>query len=377
MAWTDILQLVVLGNPLSRWAIGLGIVVAIMLGYWVIKAVAWRAISARADRLNFTATVIQGVIGRLNAFLVLLIALHYGALALHISDAAGLWLHTIAIIAFIVQVGWCLDKAIILWITYYQEKTVAANAARVTTVHAFGYILRVAVLTLLLLLALDNVPGVEVTALMASLGVAGIAVALALQNVLSDLFASMSIALDKPFVIGDFIIIGDFMGTVEKIGVKTTRLRSLTGEYLIFANSDMLSSRIRNYTRMHERRIVFSLGVTYNTPYEKLHLIPTMIQKIIEAQEETRFDRAHFASYGDFSLNFEIVYYVLSADYNRYMDIQQAINLAIFKAFEDTGIEFAFPTQTLYLANPVEARMLNGQQPAAPAASAAPQQQNP
>jgi small-conductance mechanosensitive channel len=212
---------------------------------------------------------------------------------------------------------------------------------------------------------------------MASLGVAGIAVALALQNVLSDLFASMSIALDKPFVIGDFIIIGDFMGTVEKIGVKTTRLRSLTGEYLIFANSDMLSSRIRNYTRMHERRIVFSLGVTYNTPYEKLHLIPTMIQKIIEAQEETRFDRAHFASYGDFSLNFEIVYYVLSADYNRYMDIQQAINLAIFKAFEDTGIEFAVPTQTLYLANPVEARMLNGQQPAAPAASAAPQQQNP
>jgi small-conductance mechanosensitive channel len=209
---------------------------------------------------------------------------------------------------------------------------------------------------------------------MASLGVAGIAVALALQNVLSDLFASMSIALDKPFVIGDFIIIGDFMGTVEKIGVKTTRLRSLSGEYLIFANSDMLSSRIRNYTRMHERRIVFSLGVTYNTPYEKLHLIPTMIQKIIEAQEETRFDRAHFASYGDFSLNFEIVYYVLSADYNRYMDIQQAINLAIFKAFEDTGIEFAFPTQTLYMANPVEARMLNGQQPAAPAASPAPPQ---
>jgi small-conductance mechanosensitive channel len=182
--------------------------------------------------------------------------------------------------------------------------------------------------------------------------VAGIAVSLALQSSLADLIASLTIALDKPFVLNDFIIVGDFMGTVEKIGIKTTRLRSLGGEQLIFPNADIVSSRIRNYKRMEERRIVFALGVVYSTPYDKLRQIPTLIRDIIEAQENARFDRAHFASYGDYALNFEIVYYVLSADYNLYMDVQQAINLDIFQAFEQAGIEFAYPTQLLYLARP-------------------------
>jgi small-conductance mechanosensitive channel len=185
--------------------------------------------------------------------------------------------------------------------------------------------------------------------MIAGLGVGGIAVALAAQNILGDLFASLSIILDKPFVVGDFLIIGDFLGSVEKVGVKTTRLRSLSGEQLIFSNNDLLGSRIRNYGRMFERRVIFSIGVTYQTPADKLRAIPDMLREAVESQQPVRFDRAHFQKYGDFALIFEIVYYVLSADYKQYMDIQQAINLQINEDFEEHGIEFAYPTQTLYV----------------------------
>jgi len=198
------------------------------------------------------------------------------------------------------------------------------------------------------LLTLDNL-GYDVTALIAGLGVGGVAVALAVQNILGDLFASLSILVDKPFVIGDFLIIDDYMGSVEHVGLKTTRIRSLSGEQLIFSNSDLLKSRLRNYGRMYERRVAFTIGVTYETPREKLKLIPGILQTAIEAQEKTRFDRSHFAKYGDFALNFETVYYVLGPDYNLYMDIQQAINLQLHEQFESLAIDFAYPTQVVHL----------------------------
>jgi small-conductance mechanosensitive channel len=191
--------------------------------------------------------------------------------------------------------------------------------------------------------------GLDVSALVAGLGVGGIAVALAAQNILGDLFASLSIVLDKPFVVGDFLVIGEFLGTAEHVGLKTTRVRSLSGEQLIFANADLLNSRIRNYGRMFERRIVFSIGVTYQTPADKLKRIPTMIRTAIENQEPVRFDRAHFQSFGDSALLFETVYYVLSPDYNKYMDIQQNINLTLYEQFAAEGIEFAYPTQTVFV----------------------------
>jgi len=184
----------------------------------------------------------------------------------------------------------------------------------------------------------------------ASLGIGGIAVALAVQNILGDLFASFSIVLDKPFVIGDFIIVGDLMGTVERIGLKTTRLRSLSGEQIIFSNSDLLGSRVRNYKRMYERRISFSLGVAYETSAEQLERIPRMIEEIVSSQPKVRFDRSHFKSFGDFALVFETVYYILTPDYTAYMDAQQAINIAIARKFAEEGIRFAYPTQTIYLA---------------------------
>jgi small-conductance mechanosensitive channel len=207
---------------------------------------------------------------------------------------------------------------------------------------------RVGLWALVLLVALDNL-GVNITALVAGLGVGGVAVALATQNILGDLFASVSILLDKPFVPGDFVVVGDFMGTVEQIGIKTTRVRSLGGEQIVFANNDLLQSRLRNYKRMGERRALFRVGVTYQTPVDKVVAIPEMLRTIVQNQTGTRFDRAHFASYGDFALTFEVVYYVLSPDYNRFMDVQQAINLDVFRTFHGQAIEFAYPTQTLLL----------------------------
>jgi small-conductance mechanosensitive channel len=212
-----------------------------------------------------------------------------------------------------------------------------------------AFVGRVAVWSIVLLVLLDNL-GVDITTLVAGLGVGGVAVALAAQNILGDLFASLSIVLDRPFVVGDFLNVGDFLGTVEKVGIKTTRIRSLSGEQLIFANNDLLGSRIRNYGRMQQRRVVFSIGVTYQTPPEKLAAISDMLREAVEAQQDVRFDRAHFAKYGDFALIYEIVYYCLSADYNRYMDVQQAINIRIYERLAEAGVEFAYPTQTLYLA---------------------------
>lgn len=181
------------------------------------------------------------------------------------------------------------------------------------------------------------------------LGIGGIAVALALQNILGDLFASLSIVLDKPFVVGDFIVVDDLRGVIERVGIKTTRVRSLDGELLVFANGDLLKSRIRNFQRMQERRVLFTVGVTYQTPLEKLKQIPQWLRNVVEAQPRTRYDRAHFREYGDSAPVFEIVYYVLDRDYNVFMDVQQAVNLAIFERCAREGVDFAYPTRTLYL----------------------------
>ena len=199
-----------------------------------------------------------------------------------------------------------------------------------------------------LLFLIDNL-GYDITTLVAGLGIGGIAIALAAQTILGDLFSYLVIFFDKPFEIGDFIIVEDKMGTIEYIGIKTTRIRTLSGEQLVCSNTDLTNSRVHNYKRMQERRVLFSFGVVYDTPAQKLKTIPDLVRKIVESLEHTRFDRAHFQSFGDFSLNFEVVYYVLSPDYNIYMDRQQSINLHIFELFHREQIEFAFPTQTVFM----------------------------
>ncbi|MFQ6137326.1 MAG: mechanosensitive ion channel family protein [Candidatus Hydrothermarchaeales archaeon] len=191
--------------------------------------------------------------------------------------------------------------------------------------------------------------GYNVSTLIAGLGIGGIAIAFALQNVLSDIFASFSIYFDKPFKIGDFIIVGDDLGVVKKIGIKTTRLQSLWGQEIVISNRELTSTRINNYKKMEKRRIHFTFGVVYNTSTEKLKKILKIIKEIFDKIELADLDRVHFKEFGNFSLNFEVAYYVDTGDYNKYMDTQQEINFAIKERFEKEGIEFAYPTQTVFV----------------------------
>lgn len=265
-----------------------------------------------------------------------------------LPDALLRGLRMVFTISVLIQIGMWGSRVVAVLIEHHLKTADQPAAKSALGLVSFGG--KVVVWSAISLLILENL-GIDITALVAGLGVGGVAVALAVQNILGDVFGSLSIVLDKPFEVGDFVVVGDFLGTVERIGIKTTRIKSLSGEQIVFSNSDLLSSRIRNYKRMYERRVLFSLGVTYQTSYEKLKLIPTIIREIIESQSQTRFDRAHFARYAASSLDFEIVYYVISSDYTLYMNIQQAINLSIFERFEAEGIEFAYPTQTIFLQN--------------------------
>lgn len=201
---------------------------------------------------------------------------------------------------------------------------------------------------LMLIILMDNL-GIKISTLVAGLGIGGVAVAFASQAILGDLFSFFVIMFDRPFEIGDFIIVDDLMGTVEHVGIKTTRVRSLGGEELIFSNTSLTNARVRNYKRMERRRIVFKLGVTYQTSFENMKEIPEIIKKVVSSENEVLFDRAHFSSYGDFALIYEIVYIVLNSDYNKYMDIQQNINFKIKEEFNKRKIDFAYPTQTLFV----------------------------
>ncbi len=254
-------------------------------------------------------------------------------------------------IVLLVQVGLWGRSAIRGWreiqLKLSQE---SGNGAATINYGIISFLGEFVLWVILILMVLDNL-GVNITTLVASLGIGGIAVALAVQNILGDLFASLSIAFDKPFVAGDFVVIDDMMGTIKHVGLKTTRIQSLSGEELIFSNADLLKSRIRNYKRMAERRVVFQIGVVFDTSPEKLRRTNDIIREIIISQPDVRLDRNHFKAIGSSSLDFEIVYYVLDPNYGRYMDIQQAINLALMERLAAEGIEFAFPTQTLHIAS--------------------------
>lgn len=346
----EILDYIVWDNPLKTWLIATLVAVATILTLRILRGVFLRRLRSisRKTRGEFD-DLITDLLDRTKGFFLLILAVFVGAFVLTLPGKATDLIRVVVLMAILVQGGLWGNAVITFAIARAMRERLADDASSATTVSALGFVGKLALWAIVVLLALDNLPGVEVGTLIAGMGISGIAIALAVQNILGDLFASLSIVLDKPFVIGDFIIVGELLGTVEHIGLKSTRVRSLSGEQLVFSNSDLLGSRIRNFKRMNERRVVFSIGVTYQTPYEKLAAIPSMLRETIEAQKETRFDRAHFQAYGDFALNFEVVYYVKTPDYNTYMDIQQTINLEIYRRFHDEGIEFAYPTQTLFL----------------------------
>ena len=291
------------------------------------------------------------VLRRTQGWFLLVVAFSISTLYLDLPDQGDRFVQSVLVLGLLLQAGLWASTFLAQRLQRYRVQRRETDPGSAMTLGAVHFIGRITLWSIILLLALDNL-GINVTALIAGLGVGGIAVALAVQNILGDLFASLSIVLDKPFTVGDFLVIDNFLGSVEHVGLKTTRLHSLSGEQLVFSNSDLLQSRIRNYGRMYERRVAFDIGVTYQTPRAKLEKIPAIMREAVEASENTRFDRSHFKAYGNFSLNFETVYFVLSADYNQYMDVQQAVNLHIHQRFEEEGIEFAYPTQTVFLATP-------------------------
>lgn len=340
-------------NTLDHWILASAAAAGAALTLWLIRLIGRRLVKCELKQrlVRKTAHIITIITGHLSYVFIIGIALLTGSRMLELSETARPWWRSGFTILLIIQAGVWVNAFLTAAVHRYEQKTAEQNEGKVTTVRALVFVGRIFIVTVVVLAVLDNIPGVEVTTLIAGLGIGGIAVALALQSVLGDLFASLSISLDQPFVIGDFIIVDDFLGAVEHIGLKTTRIRSLGGEQLIFSNTDLLKSRIRNYKRMQQRRVPFTVGVIYQTPAAKLRKIPDIFKKQLELFDDVHFDRAHFKAYGAYSLDFEFVYYVHTGDYNRYMDIQQAINLGLYEAFEKEGIKFAYPTRTLFIEN--------------------------
>jgi len=257
-----------------------------------------------------------------------------------IIEIASLFITTFFIVRFIAS-------SILITLTYFIKKQ-ERGEEKARQLRGMTVLINIFVWVIGLVFIMDNL-GFDISAVVAGLGIGGIAIALAAQTILGDLFSYFVIFFDRPFEVGDFITVQDKVGTVEYTGIKTTRIRALTGEQLVFSNTDLTNSRIHNFKKMQERRVVFKLGVVYQTTAAQLEEIPKVVREIIESHSDVRFDRGHFASYGDFSLNFEFVYYVFGSDYVKYMDTQQSINLKIYSEFEKRKIGFAYPTQTLFV----------------------------
>ncbi len=351
-------------NTLKEWLIALVVLSVTLLALRLLKTILVSRLGHLAAKTKTDVDdVLIELIKQVRTFFLLAVGIYAASHAVKLPPKTADAVRVLLILSFLGQSAIWGTRLIQFWVDQFKERKLETDPAGATTVSALGFVGKLALWSVLLLLCLENL-GVNVTGLVAGLGIGGIAIALAVQNILGDLFASLSIVLDKPFVIGDFIVVDSYLGVVKKVGLKTTRIQSLSGEQLVFSNSDLLSSRIRNYKKMYERRVVFTLGVTYQTSHAKLAAIPAMIKKMVEEHETARFDRAHFKEYGDFALVYEVVYYVKSPDYNIYMDIQQAINLAIYRSFAEEGIEFAYPTQTLFLQSEGTGSGRSGAEPA-------------
>lgn len=343
----EMLESDIYGNGVSAWGLAAIVAMGVLFVALSAKAALLRHLPEKApsEELHWPS-VLREVVERTSPIFLVIASLYAGAALLSLPHSVANFVFSFFVIALFIQCALWADRLVATTLVWHLAPRKAKETVR-NALSLIQFLVRVAVWSLALLLIFENL-GFDVTALVAGLGIGGIAVALAAQSMLGDLFSSLAIVLDRPFEVGDFIVFDQQSGTVERIGIKTTRLRSLSGEQIVCSNSDLLATRIHNYKRMAERRVLFSLGTIYETPLSKLETIPGMLKEIIEAQKLVRFERAHFQAYGDSALQFEVVYWVLSADYKTFMDIQQAINFAIFRKFQDEGIEFAYPTRTLY-----------------------------
>ena len=349
------LELLFLGNSLGSWLTALSLFLLIISLTLLVRQILLRHLGRLARSTHWWIDDVLVEVLRTNPLLLAMaLGIFVSLPSLDVQLRTQVITSQLTVGMLIVQTGLWIHRGLHAWLHMrFAAQEAEVDGARIMTRSLLSFLGKLTLWTVVLLLVLDNL-GLNVTALVASLGIGGVAVALAVQNVLGDLFASLSIAIDKPFVVGDFIMVDDLMGTVEQVGLKTTRMKSLHGEQIVFSNNDLLSSRIRNYKRMAQRRCTFAFGVTYSTPATVMQQIPAMVEAVVQEQAQVRFDRAHFKAFGASSLDFEVVYFVLSADYNVYMDVQQAINLGLMHRFAQAGIEFAFPTQTLHLQGHVQ-----------------------
>lgn len=341
-------ELTFLGNSLRSWIYA---TVAFAVTFTVLPLVRGYVAAKRRKLVQAPVAVDLALllIACTRRFFLWVVALYLGARFLTLPPRLDRAFEIVIVLVAWLQVALWAVAAVRFAIDRQRARTAPADGARAGSLDVILFIARGVIFAVALLLALDNL-GVNITALVAGLGITGIAVALAVQTMLGDLLASLSITFDKPFEVGDVVSIDNLTGTVEHIGVKSTRLKSISGEQVVLSNADVLKSRVRNFGRMHERRVAFFLGVTYDTPPEKLRAIPAIVCETIEAQSQVRFDRCHFLEYGESALRFEVAYFVLSSDFRVHADILQNVNLAIFERFAEQGIEFAFPTRTVLLA---------------------------
>jgi len=326
----------------------IGIFILFILLGWIIYTIFERYFSrwAKKTKTKLDDEILKNIKKPIY-FFVFLVGAYYGLNVLEILENYQFELRFIFSIAEILLVTFIITRVVNVVIAWYSEK----RAKKPMSEHIL-FILRGIINTVTYLFAfliILYIFQIDLSGIVVGLGIGGIAIAFALQNVLSDVFSAFSIYFDRPFEIGDFIVIGDYSGTVKKIGMKSTRLLLLQGEELVVANSVLTTTNVRNFKKMRKRRISFGFGVTYDTPSKKLRKIPEMVRKIIDDKDLAKVERIHFKEFGNFSLNFDIVYYINSKDYAKFMDVQQIINFEIKEAFEKEGIEMAFPTQTIHL----------------------------
>lgn len=326
-------------NPLSAWITALVIFAAVFSLFYLLKSLVKRRAQRRAVPPSHLQELLTDLVTRTRLYFILFVALWAGSLSLALTPHHEHIWQLAVMVTVLLQLGMWAGGLVLFWSARIAERR-AADAGTRMTINVLAIAARVVLWTIVLLVILDNL-GINVTALVTGLGIGGIAIALAVQNILGDLFAALSIVLDKPFVVGDAINVGDASGAVEHIGLKSTRLRADTGEMVIISNGDLLKSRIRNYRGQEKRLVILRLGIAYGTPAEKLARVPEIIRDAAEREKSVKFDRSNFTSFGMFALVTESVYSVYKLSYAEYMNAQQRINLEIYRRLSEEEIEIA------------------------------------
>jgi len=347
--YAEILSKQIGANTVMDLLVALGTFIIVFIA----MAILWKFLLSRvrfiAKKTKFKADdVVLDVLEGVGSLFYIAVALFAAIQSLTLAPIINIVIKAVFLVAVTFEVIKLAERVISFFIMRSMSKKGQVDYEDKKVAAVFSVFIKIILWSLGGLLILSNL-GFDVTSLIAGLGIGGLAISLALQSILGDLFSSLSIAVDKPFEEGDFIVAGDHKGTVKHIGIKSTRIQALQGEEIVISNSELTTARVQNFRKLQKRRVVFNIGVTYSTPKEKLEKVPGIIKNCVESAEKTEFDRAHFSEFGDFSLNFEVVYFILSNDYVEYMDAQQTMNLAIVEGFEKEGIEIAFPTQTVFV----------------------------